>query len=80
MTSVSVCSVHDLLPSIALMLLVTVDCNPSIQSDVISPNETAANDAAVKLTCNRGYVLRGSSIVCEGNASWSIEHSFCKEG
>ncbi|XP_065830172.1 uncharacterized protein [Oscarella lobularis] len=50
----------------------TIDCNPSTNSD----NETAV----VNLLCDGGYFLRGASVVCEGNASWSIGHSQCREG
>ncbi|XP_065829757.1 uncharacterized protein [Oscarella lobularis] len=53
-----------------------VDCNPSIKSDVNSTSETAV----VNLSCDGGYFLRGASVVCEGNASWSIGHSQCREG
>ncbi|XP_065829979.1 uncharacterized protein [Oscarella lobularis] len=53
----------------------TIDCSPSIKSD----NETAVN-AVVNLLCDGDYFLRGASVVCEGNASWSIGHSQCGEG
>ena len=68
---------HDLLPIISIIIvLVTIDCNTSIKSDVNSTNETALNS----LSCDGGYFLRGASVVCEGNASWSIGHPQCKEG
>ena len=51
-----------------LLLLVAIDCSPTNKSDVIPSNETAADDAVVKLFCNGSYFLRGASVVCEGNA------------
>ncbi|XP_065829413.1 uncharacterized protein [Oscarella lobularis] len=45
-----------------------IDCSPTNKSDVIPSNETAADDAVVKLFCNGSYFLRGASVVCEGNA------------
>ena len=60
-----------------LLFVVAIDCSPTIKSDVILLNETAPDDdAVINLFCNRGYFLRGASVACEGNASWSS----CREG